>query len=107
VSQEVWYSYSGEPADERSDVYSLGAVMYQMLLGRPPFTGEFRAVIMQHLQSPPPAVDRQEDSPEMPKQLAQIVMQMLAKDPNDRFPGMGAVREALARIPVVTEPVNA
>ena len=97
----------GEPADERSDVYSLGAVMYQMLLGRPPFTGELMAVVMQHLQSPPLAVDQQEDSPEMPEPLAQIVMQMLAKDPNDRFPGMGAVREALARIPVVTEPVDA
>lgn len=93
----------GEPADERSDVYSLGAVMYQMLLGRPPFTGELMAVIMQHLQSPPPPVDQQEDSPEMPGQLAQIVMQMLAKDPEDRFPGMGAVREALARIEIVAE----
>ena len=97
----------GEQADERSDVYSLGAVMYQMLLGRPPFIGELMAVVMQHLQSPPPAVDQQEDSPEMPEPLAQIVMQMLAKDPNDRFPGMGEVREALARIPIATEPIEA
>lgn len=97
----------GEPADERSDVYSLGVVMYQMLLGRPPFTGELMAVVMQHLQSPPPAVDRQEDSPAMPGPLARIVMQMLAKDPYDRFPGMGAVREALARIPVAMEPADA
>ena len=97
----------GEPADERSDVYSLGAVMYQMLLGRPPFEGEMMAVVNQHLQSPPPPVDQQEDSPEMPDPLAQIVMRMLAKDPNDRFPGMGEVREALARIPMVTEPIEA
>ncbi len=97
----------GEQADERSDVYSLGAVMYEMLLGRPPFTGEMMAVVMQHMQSPPPAVDQQKDSPEMPESLAQIVMQMLAKDPNDRFAGMGAVREALARIPMVAEPIEA
>jgi serine/threonine-protein kinase len=97
----------GEPADERSDVYSLGVVMYQMLLGRPPFEGELMAVVTQHLQSPPPPVDQQEDSPEMPDPLAQIVMRMLAKDPNDRFPGMGEVREALARIPMVTEPIEA
>jgi serine/threonine-protein kinase len=97
----------GEPADERSDIYSLGIVMYQMLLGRPPFTGELMAVVMQHIQSPPPAVDQQEDSPEMPGPLAQTVMQMLAKDPDDRFPGMKAVREALSRIPVATEPVDA
>jgi len=88
----------GEPADERSDVYSLGAVMYQMLLGRPPFTGSLTAVVTQHLQSPPPAVDRQEDSPEMPGQLARIVMRMLEKDPDDRFPGMEAVQEALAGV---------
>jgi len=97
----------GEPADERSDVYSLGAVMYQMLLGRPPFEGDVMAVVTQHVQSPPLPVDQQDDSPEMPELLAQIVMRMLAKDPNDRFPGMGEVREALARIPMVTEPIEA
>lgn len=97
----------GEPADERSDVYSLGAVMYQMLLGRPPFEGEVVAVVTQHVQSPPPPVDQQDDSPEMPELLAQIVMRMLAKDPNDRFFGMGEVREALAQVPLVTEPIDA
>lgn len=96
----------GEPADERSDVYSLGVVMYQMLLGRPPFTGEAMTVVMQHMQEPAPPVDLQDDSPEMPGELARIVMRMLEKDPEERFPGMKAVREALARVLVAPEPVE-
>ena len=88
----------GGTVDERSDVYSLGIVLYQMLLGRPPFTGEVMAVLTQHLQVPPPPVHRQDDSPEIPASLSDLVMQMLAKDPAERPADMLAVRDRLARV---------
>ena len=86
----------GGTVDERSDVYSLGIVLYQMLLGHPPFTGEAMAVLAQHLQVPPPPVHQQDDSPEIPAPLSDLVMQMLAKDPDERPEGMHAVRDRLA-----------
>jgi hypothetical protein len=88
----------GETIDERSDVYSLGIVLYQMLLGRPPFTGEMMAVLAQHLQVPPPPVHAQDDSPQMPASLSDLVMQMLAKDPHERPADMHVVRDRLAHV---------
>jgi hypothetical protein len=88
----------GETIDERSDVYSLGIVLYQMLLGRPPFTGEMMAVLAQHLQVPPPPVHAQDDSPEIPVSLSDLVMQMLAKDPHERPADMRVVRDELAHV---------
>jgi len=88
----------GETVDERSDVYSLGIVLYQMLLGRPPFTGEVMAVLTQHLQVAPAPVHEQDDSPEMPAWLSDLVMQMLAKDPDQRPVDMHAVRDRLAQV---------
>ena len=88
----------GDSVDERSDVYSLGIVLYQMLLGRPPFEGEMMAVLTKHLHEPPPPVDRQDDSPEIPEALATLIMKMLAKDPDDRPADMRVVLDALAQI---------
>ena len=88
----------GDTIDERSDVYSLGIVLYQMLLGRPPFTGEIMAVLAQHLQVPPPPVKAQDDSPRMPASLSDLVMQMLAKDPHERPADMHVVRDRLAHV---------
>jgi eukaryotic-like serine/threonine-protein kinase len=80
--------------DERCDIYSLGAVAYYLLTGRPPFDGE-RAirVILAHAHEPvvPPSRHR----PDIPADLEQVVMRCLAKNPDDRYASAAALRLAL------------
>jgi serine/threonine-protein kinase len=73
----------GHPADFRSDVYSLGVVLFELLTGTVPFRGEsFVAVALQHVNEPPPSV--LERRPETPPRLASLVDSALAKHPEDR-----------------------
>ncbi len=84
----------GERADERSDIYSLGCLLYALLTGRPPFTGEAPAAVLhQHVNSEPkpPSTLNGEVSPE----LDAIVMDMLAKSPDARPQSATQVRDAL------------
>ncbi len=70
--------------DVRSDLYSLGVTLYHMLTGHPPFTGDTPlALAMKHVQSPPP--DVRQERPDIPESLAELVMRLLAKAPEDRF----------------------
>jgi serine/threonine-protein kinase len=74
----------GLPADGRSDVYSLGVVLYEMLSAQPPFTGESPvAVAYQHVSEFAPAVN--EINTDVPAELATIVSATLAKNPDDRY----------------------
>ena len=74
----------GRPVDARSDLYSLGATIYHLLAGRPPFTGSSAiAVAMAQIKDPVPSLSTVR--PDLPAGLCEIVEQMLAKDPADRF----------------------
>jgi eukaryotic-like serine/threonine-protein kinase len=82
--------------DERSDIYSLGAVAYHLLTGRPPFNeGGGIAVMIAHAHDPvpPPSLVRAG----IPEDLERVVLRCLAKDPADRFPDAGSLEHALAR----------
>jgi len=101
----------GSTADERSDVYSVGVVLYEMLAGSPPFRGDNpMAVAYQHVshQAPAPSAS----NPDVPESLDGIVLTALAKNPDDRYQTAEEMRQDLwaalqGRTPAATAPAAA
>jgi len=86
----------GRDEDPRADLYSLGVTLYEALTGKPPFGGKSSFEIMEH-QVRSPAPDPREKAPDVPAPLASIVLRLLEKDPQRRYPDASAVAEDLER----------
>jgi eukaryotic-like serine/threonine-protein kinase len=85
---------SGGRLDGRSDIYALGCVLYEMLVGEPPYTGPTSQIIaMKHLTSPVPSVRVVREA--VPRAVEEAIARALAKVPADRFPTAGEFGRAL------------
>jgi serine/threonine-protein kinase len=86
---------AGERAiDGRSDLYSLGILGYQMLSGEPPFVANSTpAILVKHVSERPVPIEQRRS--DVPPDMARVIMQLLEKDPANRFPSAGSVVVAL------------
>jgi len=88
---------AGKPTDHRSDIYSVGAILYEMLCGRPPHDGaNIMEILTQKATTPPTALGKLR--PDLPRELERLVMRMLAQDPAARPQSMEELAVELSRM---------
>lgn len=88
----------GLACDVRSDLYSVGCILFEVAEGRAPFVGSVEDVVLDHVMVRPPAVRR------MPRAVAAIIERLLAKEPADRFTSVDELRRALEAARTLTAP---
>jgi eukaryotic-like serine/threonine-protein kinase len=87
----------GGPVDARTDIYSLGAVLYELLTGRPPFTGDTPVAVAYKQVNETPAVPSSLN-PDVPARLDAVVMKALSKNPSNRYQTADEFAADLARV---------
>lgn len=84
----------GRDVDARTDIYSLGVIMYEMLTGKPPYTGgDSMAIMYQHVQGK--AVPPKKLNPELPNTLSAVILKTMADDADKRFQSMEELKQRL------------
>jgi tRNA A-37 threonylcarbamoyl transferase component Bud32 len=88
-------------ADERSDIYSVGCLLYECLTGTPPFAGTMASQLLAHRSHPRP--DPRAVNPQVPAALAAVVTKAMAIDPAERYASVHEMLAALAGISIVPD----
>jgi len=84
----------GRAVDERADVYSMGAILYEMVTGSPPFEGDNALAVMNARVLGDPVAPRTKN-PLVPPQVEEIILHAMERDPKDRYPTASAFRADL------------
>lgn len=101
MSPEQW---AGQEQDARSDMYSLGCVMYETLTGRPPIRGStIVETIYKHTHERPAPFKAVQPGIDVPEQLEAVIFKTLEKEPDARFPSMATLKRNLEFVPAFAE----
>ncbi|MBN1582015.1 MAG: protein kinase [Anaerolineae bacterium] len=88
---------AGQPADRCSDLYAVGAVLYELLTGRPPFASDDPMTVFSQILNTPATSPRAFDA-NIPSELEYVTLRLLNKDPNERF---GSAQDVLSALPAI------